>query len=288
MNRPSVILFALAAVFCGVACSGDAQGAARLSVRGSDTMVILTQRWAEDYMRAHPETTIQVTGGGSGTGLAALINGTTDLATASRPITERERRNLERNRAVEARGVPVAIDAVAVYVHRDNPIESLTLAQLAALFRGQIDDWAQLGGAPGRVVLYSRENSSGTYAYFKERVLQDRDFASEAQTLPGTAAVIHAISRDPVGVGYGGVGFGEGVRAVPIVTDDGRAVAPTAESALDGSYPLSRPLLIYTAGEPRGVAADFIAWARSPDGQRLVDAAGYYPLPQVRTARVSP
>lgn len=288
MTRPSLSLLALAALAGVAACSGDGRGAGRVSVRGSDTMVILAQRWAEGYMQAHPETTIQVTGGGSGTGLAALINGTTDIATASRTITDRERRSLQRNRDAEARGVPVAIDAVAVYVHEDNPIASLTLAQLAALFRGQVDDWAQVGGRPGRVVLYSRENSSGTYAYFKERVLSGRDFASEAQTLPGTAAVIHAVSRDRGGVGYGGIGFGEGVRAVPIVRDDGRAVVASAESALDGSYPLSRPLLVYTVGEPRGTAADFIAWARSPSGQALVEAAGYYPLPHLRTARAGP
>jgi len=280
MRTPLAILLALSAA----ACSGDGDAAGRVSVRGSDTMVILTQRWAEHYMRAHPEATIQVTGGGSGTGLAALINGTTDIATASRTITERERRNLRRNRDAEAHAVPVAIDAVAVYVHEDNPVASLTLAQLSAIYRGRIDDWRDVGGPPGRIVLYSRENSSGTYAYFKERVLEDRDFASEAQTLPGTAAVIHAVSRDPSGIGYGGIGFGGGVRAVPIATEGGDPVAPSAQSALDGRYPLARPLLVYTAGEPRGTAADFIAWTRGPRGQSLVEAAGYYPLPRVRTA----
>ncbi|HJL20193.1 MAG TPA: phosphate ABC transporter substrate-binding protein, partial [Sandaracinaceae bacterium LLY-WYZ-13_1] len=175
------------------ACSGSFGDARqRLSIRGSDTMVILAQRWAEAYMATHPETTVQVTGGGSGTGLAALINGTTDIANASRPIHDRERRYLRRNRGAEAHETPVALDAVAVYVHGDNPIESLTIEQLAGVFRGQIEDWSELGEEPGPIVLYSRENNSGTYAYFKEHVLDGLDFDASAQTLPGTAAVINA------------------------------------------------------------------------------------------------
>lgn len=262
------------------ACSGSFGDAERrLSVRGSDTMVILAQRWAERYMDEHPGTTVQVTGGGTGTGLASLINGTTDIACASRPITDRERRYLLRNRGVAAHEVPVAIDAVAVYVHRDNDVEALSLDQLRAIFRGRVDDWSQLGRPEGPIVLYSRENSSGTYAYFKERVLGGLDFAPSAQMLPGTAAVINAVSRDPSSIGYGGVGYGGGVRTVPLSDGDSPPVAPTAEHAIDRTYPLSRFLYMVTTGEPQGLAGDFIDWVRSPAGQRSVREVGYYPLP---------
>jgi phosphate transport system substrate-binding protein len=240
-------------------------------------MVILAQRWAERYMEEHPGSAIQVAGGGTGTGLASLINGTTDIAAASRPITDRERRNLRRNRGVDARETSVAIDAVAIYVHADNLVRPLTLPELSRVFRGRARNWSELGGPNERIVLYSRENNSGTYAFFKEHVLSNADFATSAQTLPGTAAVINVVSHDRRGIGYGGIGYGEGVRAVPILVD-GVAVAPDVNSASDGRYPLARPLLVYTAGEPRRLARDFIEWVRSPDGQRLVRDAGYFPL----------
>jgi phosphate transport system substrate-binding protein len=177
----------------------------------------------------------------------------------------------------------VALDAVAVYVHADNDVESLSLEELEGIFRGRIDDWSELGQRPGPIVLYSRENNSGTYAYFKEHVLGGRDFASSAQTLPGTAAVINAVSRDRRGIGYGGIGYAGGVRTVPLREGEGEPVAPTAENAIDGAYPLARFLYMYTAGEPGGVAADFIEWVRSDEGQRLVSDIGYYPLPSERT-----
>jgi phosphate transport system substrate-binding protein len=281
LGKSPVLTLLLAA--CLAACSGSfGDTERRLSVRGSDTMVILAQRWAERYMQQHPGTAVQVTGGGSGTGLASLINGTTDIANASRPVSERERRYLRRNRGAAAHAVPVALDAVAVYVHEDNPIDSLTLAQLRAIFRGRIDDWSELGQPSGPIVLYSRENNSGTYAYFKEHVLDGLDFASAAQTLPGTAAVINAVSRDPRGIGYGGIGYGGGVRTVPLREGAEAPVAPTAENAIDGTYPLARALYMVTAGAPEGVAGDFVEWVRSPEGQRLVRDIGFYPLPNDR------
>lgn len=268
---------ALASFAFVLAACGRGEASSRLSVRGSDTMIILSQRWAERYMEEHPGTAIQVAGGGTGTGLASLINGTIDIATASRPITDRERRNLRRNRGAEARETPVAIDAVAIYVHADNPVQALSVAQLARIFRGQTRNWREVGGREERIVLYSRENNSGTYAYFKQHVLSDFDFATSAQTLPGTAAVIHAVSHDPRGIGYGGIGYSEGVRAVPLLVD-GVPVAPDVRTASDGRYPLARPLLVYTAGEPRRLARDFIEWVRSEDGQGLVSEVGYFPL----------
>lgn len=268
-----------------VACSGghrdrggEAGGAGgRLSIKGSDTMVVLTQRLAEGYMQSHGDSVIEVSGGGSGTGVASLLNGTTEIANMSRPLSERERQQLSEHgfAAVET---PVALDALAMYVHESNPVGSLTIAQLRDVFTGRITRWSELGGADVPIVLYSRENNSGTYVYFKERVLDGRDFAVSAQTLPGTSAVINAVSLDPKSIGYGGIGYGTGVKTLSIPADDGTLVEPTMENTTSGRYPLSRSLFMVTRGEPQGVARDFIDWVRGPSGQSLVDQVGFYPL----------
>ncbi len=285
----TVLVLSLAAVSLAVssaACSGrhgDAPSedpeSGTLTIKGSDTMVILAQRWAEEYMRSRTSATVQVSGGGSGTGIAALINGTTDIANASREIQGSERRTIAQRRGAEPHETRVALDAVAVYVNESNPVSSLTIPQLRAIYRGEIRNWSEVGGPDRRIVLYSRENNSGTYAYFKEHVLEDLDFAATAQTLPGTAAVINAVAQDPGGVGYGGIGYGQGVKTLSIASEGGRPIAPTLENATNGAYPLARFLHMYTVGEPSGLAADFIAWVRSEEGQALVERAGFYPLP---------
>ena len=218
-------------------------------------MVILAQHWAEAYAGANEGVLVEVNGGGSGTGFTALINGVTDIANASRPIKESEVRALTERRSVEPIETRVALDAIAIYVHEDNPVETLSLAQLARLYRGQVSNWSEVGGPDRPVTLYGRENSSGTYAYFKEHVLDERDFAVETQSLPGTAGVIQAVSVDPGGIGYGGIGYASGVRIVPLRVEDGTAIEPTLDNARDGTYPLARFLFMYTAGEPSGTAA---------------------------------
>lgn len=263
----------------GEAPSSGGGAAGTLTIKGSDTMVILAQRWAEAYMRTHPGAIIQVSGGGSGTGIAALINGTADIATASRSIKDSERRTIAERHGGEVHETRVALDAIAIYVHESNPVRSLTIEQLRRIYRGQAHDWSAFGGPDRRIILYSRENNSGTYAYFKEHVLDELDFAAEAQTLPGTAAVINAVSQDPGAIGYGGIGFGRGVRTVPVSEGDGPAVAPTLENATGGAYPLARYLYLYTADEPTGLAGEFIGWVLSPEGQALVEEVGFYPLP---------
>jgi phosphate transport system substrate-binding protein len=276
------------------ACSGrhgdDARGgssseAGSLTIKGSDTMVILAQRWSEAYMRAHSGTTIQVSGGGSGTGIAALINGNTDLATASRPIRDSERATIRERRGADVHETRVALDALAVYVNEANALREITMPELALVFRGRTTRWSELGGPDRRIILYSRENNSGTYAYFKEHVLENLDFAASAQTLPGTSAVIHAVARDRYSIGYGGIGYGQGARTLAIAPAEGEpAVPPTLENATQGTYPLARFLYIYTVGEPTGLAAAFLEFARSAEGQALVEATGFYPLPDARTA----
>lgn len=234
-------------------------------------------------MAVNPGDTVQVSGGGSGTGISALLAGTADVANASRPMNDRERETLSRERHVEAHETRVALDALAIYVHTDNPVTSLTMEQLAGIYRGQITNWSAVGGPDRTIVLYSRENNSGTYAYFKEHVLGNADFAVTAQTLPGTAAVINAVAQDPAGIGYGGIGYAQGIRTVPIAGADGVVVEPTLENATSGRYPLSRSLFLYTAGEPTGLAAELIAFATSDAGQALVERTGFYPLPREGT-----
>lgn len=251
-----------------------------LTIKGSDTMVILAQKWAQAFMSANPGRVLQVSGGGSGTGVAALINGTADLANASRPIKDKERKQLSKRRGVEAHEFRVALDSLAVYVPAANKIESLTILQLKKIFRGQTTNWKDVGGEDREIVLYSRENNSGTYAYFKEHVLDNEDFAATAQTLPGTAAVINAVSKDPAGIGYGGIAYAEGVRTVKVAAEGSKPVEPSMENATSGTYPLSRFLNIYSAGEPSGVAKEYLDFVLSDEGQKVVEGVGYYPLPK--------
>ena len=290
-NRP--IFLAIVTILL-LACSGRSQSepgggraASTLTIKGSDTMVILAQRWAERFMQKHPGISVQVSGGGSGTGIAALLNGTTDLANASRPMKERERQQLRERRGADAQEHRVALDALAVYVQVDSPIRALTVAQLRDIFRGRITRWQEVGGPDAPIVLYSRENNSGTYAYFKEHVLDDMDFAATAQTLPGTAAVINAVSRDPSGIGYGGIAYAEGVRALRIASEDGEPVEPSMVNATSGRYPLSRYLHIYSAGAPEGAAREFLDFVLSDEGQSVVEGVGYYPLPREARPRAA-
>jgi phosphate transport system substrate-binding protein len=250
-----------------------------VTVKGSDTMVILGQRWAEAFMAANPGVVIQVTGGGTGTGIAALLNGTTEICQASRPIKEAEQEELQQKFGARATEILVARDGLAVYVSADNPIESLTIEQLRDLYQGRIANWKQVGGPDRPVILYGRENSSGTYAYFKEHVLESGDFASAMQPLPGTAAVVNAVSKDANGVGFGGDAYAKGVRIVPLRKDAAAApVTPTAATIDDGSYPLARGLFFYLRRAPEGDAKAFVDFCLGEAGQKLVTEVGYFPL----------
>jgi phosphate transport system substrate-binding protein len=255
-----------------------AAAAGTLTVKGSDTMVILAQRWAEEYMKKNPGRKVQVTGGGSGTGIAALVNGTTEVANASREIKEAEAKQVQQRFRIAPVGTAVARDGVAVYVNVLNPVAQLTLEQVRGIYLGDVRSWKEVGGPDAPIVLYSRENSSGTYVFMKEHVLGNEDFAAEAQTLPGTAAVVNAVARERNGIGYGGAAYAKGVKEVRIVGADGQGYLPDAGNVRSGKYALSRPLFMYTRGEPKGEAKEFIDFCLSPDGQAIVSKVGYYPI----------
>lgn len=256
--------------------------AGTVTIKGSDTLVILSQKWAEQFMSKNPQTKIQVTGGGSGVGLAALQNNNTDIANASRQIKPAERAACIKAFGKNPREYKVALDGLSVYVHSSNPITELSLEQLKDIFSGKIRNWRDLGGPDSPITPYSRENSSGTYEFFKEHVLKGQDFVATAQTMPGTAAVIQAVSKEPKGIGYGGAAYGHEAKHLLIRKDaNSPAIEPTEENIVSGKYPIWRFLYNYLNPEKdKGEIAVFLNWVRSDEGQRVVKEVGYYPLPQ--------
>ena len=287
-NLINKILMAVV-VFSGV-LANPVYAARNITVKGSDTIVTMGQRWAEEYMKLHPEVSIQVTGGGSGVGIAALVNGTTDIANASRAIKEKEV-----DKAKSAGYYPeefkVAIDNLAIVVHRDNPIQALTLKQIMGIYTGRINNWSEIGGNSGAILRYCRESSSGTYQFFKETILKNQDYAADCQTMPGTSAVTNAVTKDPSGIGFGGVGYFVGQSSLKVVSvkqdDKSEAISPLTadgqvdyEAAWSKRYPIWRYLYMYTGFKPRGEIKDYIDWIQSAEGQKVVETEGFIPLPQ--------
>lgn len=271
--------FRIPALLAALVALAGAASAKPVTVKGSDTMVILGQRWAEAYMNATPGAVVMVTGGGSGTGIAALINGTTDICQASRSMRPDEKLKLRDRYQTMGVEIPVARDGVTIYVHESNPVPALTIAQVRDIYMGRITNWKQVGGRDATILLYGRENSSGTYGFFKEHVLGNRDFSDRLQALPGTSAVVNAVSKDANGIGYGGAAYAKGVKEVPLKRDEkGPAVIPSLQSVSDGTYALSRHLFFYTRTRPAGDVKRFVDWVLSPEGQKLIGTVGYYPL----------
>ncbi|HEX5033534.1 MAG TPA: PstS family phosphate ABC transporter substrate-binding protein [bacterium] len=259
-----------------------------ITVKGSDTMVVLGQRWAETYMKEKPGVTIQVTGGGSGTGIAALLNGTTNIANLSRPA-KKEEIEKARNQARELKEIPVAFDGLAVIVNKNNVISELTLQQLMGIYTGHFNNWNEVGGADQKILRYCRESNSGTYVFFKEHILGERDYAPDCQTMPGTGAVAEAVSRDLNGIGYGGVSYFEKrpeLKVLPLKKDAATAaISPlTAEDKVNSTqirnseYPISRNLFIYVAGQQSPQVQAYLDWILSDAGQKVVEEVGYVPL----------
>lgn len=254
--------------------------AANVTVKGSDTLVRLGQRWAEEYMKIHTDAVIQVSGGGSGTGIAALINGTTDICEASRDMKEQEYTDAKA-KGVNPYRVSVALDGIAVFLNEANPLNELSLDQLYGIYTGEITNWKQVGGESHAIILYGRENNSGTYAYFKEHVLKNEDYAENTQTLPGTAAVVNAVAKDKYGIGYGGIAWGKGVKHLGVKkTAEATAIAPSLATVTDGTYPISRELYWFFDGQPTGDLKAILNWVLSPEGQKIAEEVDYIPLPK--------
>jgi phosphate transport system substrate-binding protein len=250
-----------------------------ITVKGSDTMVILSQRWAELYMSKHPGVNIQVTGGGSGVGISALINGTTDICNASRPMKKTEKEKLKQRFNTLGVEIKTAKDGLSIYLNEMNTVKELSLAQLKDIYTGKITNWKSVGGPDTKIILYGRENSSGTYVYFKDNVLDGEDYSPATQTLPGTAAVVNAVAKDKYGIGYGGEAFAKGIKLLYVKKDaNSPAYAPTEENVKSGNYPISRYLYMYTRSRPAGALKEYIDWILSAEGQSIVTKAGYFPV----------
>jgi phosphate transport system substrate-binding protein len=271
-------------------CAGRTAAAAgrqrAIQDKGSDTMVNLALAWAEAYRVARPDISIAVTGGGSGTGIAALINGTVDIANASREMKESE---LEEARAngIEPEEHVVAIDALAVIVNKANLVSQLTIDQLSDIFTGRITNWKELGGDDAMIVLVSRETNSGTHVYFLEEVVRKGDsenkdvFAPQTLLMPSSVGITSEVQRNPHAIGYDGLGYVDPAheKLIAVAVDaDAPFVLPSVATGADGSYPISRALYMYTDQELEEDIADFIAWVRGPEGQQIVADLGFVPV----------
>ena len=256
--------------------------AGNITVKGSDTLVILAQKWAEVYMGQHADIKIQVSGGGSGIGFAALQSQTTDLCDASRKAKPAEIANCLKAFGARPTEYKVALDGLSVYVNPENPLKELTVAQVGDIFTGKIKNWKEVGGPDAPITVYSRENSSGTYEFFKEHILKGKDFVASAQTMPGTAAIVQAVVKDKNSIGYGGAAYGGSSKLLSIKkTDTSPAIAPTEENVISGTYPIWRHLYVYVnPALDKGDVAAYLNWIRSDDGQKYVKDIGYYPLPK--------
>jgi phosphate transport system substrate-binding protein len=250
---------------------------AKITVKGSDTMVILAQKWAETYMKKNPSAVIQVTGGGSGVGITALINGTTDICNSSRPMKPTEIDKLKARYNVLGVEIPCAKDGVTIFLHETNKVSELTLKQLSGIYTGKIRNWKEVGGNDAEIRLYGRENSSGTYTYFHDEVVKE-DYAASVQSLPGTAAVVNAVKKDVNGIGYGGAAYAKGIKLCAVKKDAGsKAYQPTPETIGKSEYPITRYLYMYLRNRPTSETKKYIDWILSAEGQSIVTEVGYFP-----------
>ncbi len=283
MKRIIVVLAGLIVVFvCASACLAKDKF---VQIKGSDTMVNLGQAWAEKYMEIDPNEFIAVTGGGSGTGMASLISGTCDVAMSSREIKNKEN-ELAKSKGIVPFEIKAALDGLAVVVNPKNPIDKLTLDQLAGIFSGTITNWKDLGGQDAKIVILSREVNSGTHVYFKEHVLRNgktdgkEEFAPGALMLSSSQAIADEVANNTGAIGYYGMGYISPKQKAVAVAKDAKApyVSPTIENVVSGAYPISRPLFIYTNGEPKGSVKKFIDFALSKEGQAIVVTTDFVPV----------
>jgi phosphate transport system substrate-binding protein len=293
MKQPHgwIIIF-IALVLTGCAgkssnASSNAGGSttAYIENKGSDTIVNLALAWAEQYQKEKPDVRISVTGGGSGTGIAALINGTVDIANASRKIKPEELQEAEKN-GVEPVEIVIAKDAIAVIVNMQNPVNQLSLQQISDIYSGKINNWAQIGGEQRPIVRLSRETNSGTHVYFLEEVLRlgkadDKTlFSTDTLLLPSSEGIMAEVRDNPNAIGYDGLGYvTPDVKVIAIArAEDGEFILPSANTVNDNTYPIARDLYMYTAGQPQGAVKTYLDWIFAPEAQQIVTQLGFVPL----------
>lgn len=291
-NYLILTLLVLGLVFLGTGCTGgenskgsvpakktssEITGSQEIFLKGSDTVLPLAQAEAEEFTNENPGKSVSVTGGGSGVGITALIDGEVDIATASREMKTEE---LE---AAKVNGInpvehTIAYDGISVIVNPQNPISELTFGQLRGIYNGSISNWKEVGGEDRPIVTFSRDSSSGTYEFFKEEVLLGDEYRPDALTQPATGGILLEVSQNPNAVGYIGVAYlDESVKALNLDAGNG-SVAPSPENITSGAYPLSRALYFYTNGEPSGLTKEFIDFVMSEKGQNLISEVGYFPV----------
>lgn len=259
-----------------------------IRVTGSDTMVNLVQAWAENYKKARPEVAVQVAGGGSGVGIAGLINGIVDIAASSREMEPNEIEKAKKTNGQEPKEYTVALDALSIYAHKSNPLETISIEELAEIYGdgGKIVKWSQLNTknaacASDAIIRVSRQNNSGTFVYFREAVLgREREYKMGSIDQSGSKDVVTLVSRTPCAVGYSGMAYATpDVKELKVAKKKGEpAVAASAQTAIDGTYPLARKLYLYTRQEPTGQIKDFLDWVTGAEGQKIVEAIGYVPV----------
>lgn len=250
-----------------------------ITMTGSDTMLPMAQRWAETYQAGHPNVAVVVTGGGTSAGIAALLNGTTDICTASRPLLPEERDQLKGRFGSPGVEIRAARDGVSIIVHPSNPVRELSMEQLREILAGRIVNWKQVGGRDARIALYGRENSSGTYTFLRQHVLNNGEFAPATVLLPVTSALVGLVERDSNGIGYAGFGYVHAVKPLAIKRDaSSPAVFASRQTVDSGEYPLSRYLYLYLRNRPAGELKAFVEWIESAEGQAAIRSSGYFPI----------
>jgi phosphate transport system substrate-binding protein len=288
LARLALLLSLLILTACGSSSTQTAsqpKTSAYIENKGSDTIVNLALAWAERYQVEQPEVSISVTGGGSGTGIAALLNKTVDIANASRPMSAEEKQQAQAN-GIDPVEFVIARDAIAVIVNPENPVQQLTLQQISDIYSGKIDNWSAVGGDDRPIVRLSRETNSGTHVYFLETVIRLGDsqnttlFSTDTLLLPSSEGIVSEIRQNPNAIGYDGLGYvPSDLKVIAVALDaNGPYVIPSIETVNDNSYPVARDLYMYTAGQPGGAIKDYLDWIMSPEAQDIVAELGFVPI----------
>ena len=295
LSTVSCLTAALIATACGRPQQANSDGSAGsngrvvLQNKGSDTLVNVAQAWAEAYKEVEPNVAIAVTGGGSGTGISSMINGTVDIASSSRAMKASELESAKKNGSTPVEHI-VGYAALAVYLHPDNPINELTISQIKSIYGegGTFEKWADLGiEVPGcssdEIIRISRQNNSGTYAYFKKATLSGAEYKLGSRDMHGSKDVVDLVEKTPCAIGYSGLAYATDHIKTPCIKKDdaSECVTPTMTSAAESSYPIARPLFMYTAGAPTGATKTYMDWIMSDVGQCIIETKGYAPIREI-------